>query len=82
MYANFGAGQDSAIRALAFSPASTLLAAGGDAKVISLFDVNSGEQIANLTGHASWIMSLDFSSTGEWLLSGCVLTVLDIWFLL
>jgi superkiller protein 8 len=59
---------------LAFSPGSTLLAAGGDAKIISVFDVNSGEQIANLTGHSSWVMSLDFSSTGEWLLSGYVLS--------
>jgi superkiller protein 8 len=58
------------VRAVVFSPEVTLLAAAGDSKVISLYDVSSGEQVANLAGHNSWIMSLDFSATGEWLLSG------------
>jgi WD40 repeat protein len=58
------------VRAVAFSPEATLLAAAGDSKVISLYGVSSGEQVANLAGHSSWIMSLDFSATGEWLLSG------------
>lgn len=62
------------VRAVAFSPAVTLLAAAGDSKVIGLYDVSSGEQVANLTGHTSWVMSLDFSTTGEWLLSGYVST--------
>ena len=57
---------------MAFSPAITLLAAAGDSRVIALYDVSSGEQVANLTGHVSWVMSLDFSTTGEWLLSGYV----------
>lgn len=48
----------------------TLLAAAGDAMVIALYDVSSGEQVANLVGHNSWVMTLDFSSSGEWLLSG------------
>lgn len=39
---------------------------------ISLYDVSSGEQVASLVGHNSWVMSLDFSFTGEWLLSGYV----------
>lgn len=60
------------VRAVAFSPATTLLAAAGDAQIIALYDVASGEQVANLSGHAAWIMSLDWSSTGEYLLSGFV----------
>ncbi len=59
-----------AVRAVSFSPATTLLAAAGDAKIIALYDVSSGEQIANLTGHGAWIFSLDWSHTGEYLLSG------------
>ena len=59
-----------AVRAVAFSPATKLLAAAGDARIIALYDVSSGEQVANLSGHSAWIMSLDFSSTGEYLLSG------------
>lgn len=58
------------VRSVRFSPASTLIAAAGDSRVIALFDANSGEQVASLAGHQSWIMCLDWSSTGEWLASG------------
>ena len=57
---------------MAFSPGGKLLAAAGDSKVIALYDVSSGEQVANLTGHGAWIFSLDWSNTGEYLLSGYV----------
>jgi superkiller protein 8 len=60
------------VRSVAFSPASKLLAAGGDARVIALYDVTSGEQVANFSGHGGWILSLDWSDTGEYLLSGYV----------
>jgi len=60
------------VRSVAFSPANKYLAAAGDARVIALYDVASGEQIANLTGHASWIMSLSWNWSGEYLLSGYV----------
>ncbi|KAF2745610.1 WD40 repeat-like protein [Sporormia fimetaria CBS 119925] len=58
------------VRSVAFSPASRLLAAAGDARVIALYDVKSGEQVGNLVGHNAWIMTLDWSDTGEYLLSG------------
>ncbi|KAK3171085.1 hypothetical protein OEA41_003169 [Lepraria neglecta] len=58
------------VRAVAFSPGGKLLAAAGDSKVIALYDVSSGEQVANLTGHGAWIFSLDWSNSGEYLLSG------------
>lgn len=58
------------VRSVAFSPAGKLLAAAGDSKVIVLFDTTSGEQVANLPGHSSWILSLAWSTTGEYLLSG------------
>lgn len=61
------------VRTVAFSPASRFLAAGGDAKIIALYDVKNGEQVANLTGSQSWVMSLDWSTSGENLLSGYVL---------
>jgi len=60
------------VRTVAFSPASKFLAAGGDAKIIALYDVKNGEQVANLTGSQSWVMSLDWSTSGENLLSGYV----------
>lgn len=48
------------------------MAAAGDARVIALYDVSSGEQVANMMGHGAWIFSLDWSDTGEYLLSGWV----------
>lgn len=58
------------VRAVAFSPGGKLLAAAGESKVIALYDVSSGEQVAILAGHGAWILSLDWSATGEYLLSG------------
>ncbi|KAK4575297.1 Ski complex subunit Rec14 [Recurvomyces mirabilis] len=58
------------VRSVKFSPANKYLAAAGDARIIALYDTQSGEQVANLTGHASWIMSLDWNWSGEFLLSG------------
>lgn len=58
------------VRAVSFSPGGTLLAAAGDSKIIALYDALSGEQVANLSGHGGWICSLDWSSNGEYLLSG------------
>lgn len=60
------------VRAVAFSPASKLVAAAGDSRIIALYDVTSGEQIANLAGHGAWITTLDWSDSGEYLLSGYV----------
>ncbi|KAG5440372.1 hypothetical protein PCANB_001943 [Pneumocystis canis] len=56
-------GHVSTIRSVSFSPSSTLLAAAGDSKVITLYDVQSGEQVANLTGHKGWIFSIDWNIT-------------------
>ena len=69
---NIGEGLVKVVRSVKISPASRILAAAGDAKVIALYDVASGEQIGILNGHTSWIMSLDWSNTGEFLLSGYV----------
>jgi WD40 repeat protein len=62
-----------AVRSVTFSPGVKLLAAAGDARVIALYSVVSGQQVANLTGHGAWIFSLDWNDTGEYLLSGYVI---------
>lgn len=63
------------VRSLAFSPTGKLLAAAGDSRVIALYDTSSGMQVAHLAGHSAWILSLDWSNTGEYLLSGYVFTI-------
>lgn len=60
----------SPVRAVAFSPGGKLLAAAGDSKTIALYDAFTGEQVANLNGHGAWILSIDWSDTGEFVLSG------------
>ncbi|RKF53576.1 Meiotic recombination protein rec14 [Golovinomyces cichoracearum] len=67
------------VRAVAFSPGCTRLAAAGDAGVIAVYDVKHGEQVANLTGHSAWIFSIDWSETGEYLISGSSDGKVKIW---
>lgn len=69
-------GHSSTVRSLAFSPGSNYLAATGDSKVISVYDVQHGEQIANLTGHSSAVLSVDWNRTGQLLLTRFFLFVL------
>jgi superkiller protein 8 len=67
------------VRTVAFSPAGTRLAAAGDARIIALFDVQNGEQVANLMEHSAWIFSVDWSDTGEYLLSGSFDGKVKVW---
>src|SRR3954469_13606620 len=67
------------VRTVSFSPAGTRLAAAGDSKVIGLYDVQHGEQVANLTGHSAWVFSVDWSDTGEYLLSGSFDGKVKVW---
>ncbi|KAF2399270.1 WD40 repeat protein [Trichodelitschia bisporula] len=67
------------IRSVAFSPAAKLLAAAGDAGIIAVYDVKTGDQVMTFTGHKAWVMSLDFNATGEYLLSGAYDGRLKIW---
>lgn len=41
--------------------------------------MQSGEVVANLSGHSAWVMSLDFNSTGQYLLSGAFDGKCKIW---
>ncbi|KAG9257730.1 WD40-repeat-containing domain protein [Emericellopsis atlantica] len=67
------------VRAVAFSPGSTRLAAAGDAGIIAIYDMKHGEHVSNLTGHASWITTLDWSDSGEYLLSGAMDGKAKVW---
>ncbi|KAH7347699.1 WD40-repeat-containing domain protein [Plectosphaerella cucumerina] len=73
------AGLAKPVRTVSFSPGSSRLAAAGDASVIALYDMKHGEHVGNLTGHASWITSVDWSDTGEYLLSGAMDGKVKVW---
>ncbi|KAI9717471.1 MAG: superkiller [Chrysothrix sp. TS-e1954] len=58
------------VRAVKFSPAETFLAAAGDGRIVALYSTRSGEQVALLEGHTSWVFDLDFNANGTLLVSG------------
>jgi len=61
------------VRTVAFSPGCQRLAAAGDAGVIALYDMKHGEHVSNLvpsSNKPAWITSVDWNSTGEYLVSG------------
>ena len=58
-----------AVLSLASSPDGSMLAVGGDAKVVHIYDLVKTELKAILQGHARPIESLDFSSDGKLLAS-------------
>lgn len=62
-------GHSQPIRSVRFSPGNFYLAVAGDAKIISLYNVSSGEHVVNLNGHEGWIFSLSWSQAGDFLLS-------------
>lgn len=75
----FDTGLAKPVRSVAFSPGNTRLAAAGDAGIIALYDMKHGEHVGNLTGHSSWITAVDWSDTGEFLLSGSMDGKVKVW---
>lgn len=71
--------QSAPVRTVKFSPGSTLLAAAGDSTLISLYDTKSGEGVALLRGHEAWITSLDWSYTGQYIVSASLDGKVKIW---
>src|SRR5262249_52819751 len=58
------------IRAVAFSPAGRLLAAGTRYGLVKVWDVPGGREIATLRGHAGEVWAVAFSPDGRTLASG------------
>ncbi|KAH8883421.1 WD40 repeat-like protein [Thozetella sp. PMI_491] len=70
------------VRAVAFSPGCKFLAAAGDAGIIAIYEMEHGQHTTSLAAtHASspWIMSIDWSETGEYLLSGSLDGKVKVW---
>lgn len=58
------------IRALDVSPDGRTIASGGNDKFVRLWDLQSGEQVAELSGHAREVYSVAFHPDGKTLLAG------------
>lgn len=69
-FLTFDPGLVKAVRCVKFSPGGKLLAAAGDSSVVTLFDVVSGETVANYIGHTGWVFSLAWNSVGDHVISG------------
>ncbi|KAK4228900.1 meiotic recombination protein rec14 [Podospora fimiseda] len=70
------------VRAVAFSPGCKRLAAAGNAGIIALYDMQHGEHVGNLTtpnARPAWITSLDWSDTGDYILSGSLDGKVKVW---
>jgi WD40 repeat protein len=58
------------IFAVTFSPDSRLVATGGRDNNLRLWDVASGQELRNLTGHGGWVLGVSFAPDGASLVTG------------
>ncbi len=72
-------GHKSAVQGLAFSPDGKLLATGGHDHMIHLWDVASGNVLADLPGHKDAIYALEFSADGKRLASASLDRSIRLW---
>ena len=63
-------GATASIDAIAFSPDSRLISAGGLDSIVRVWETASGREVAKLAGHTLSINALDFSPDGKTLVSG------------
>lgn len=68
-----------ALTTLAFHPTQPILATAGQAKTICLWQSTTAQLLDTLTGHRSWIWSVEFSSDGQFLVSGDWEGLMKIW---
>jgi WD40 repeat protein len=62
-------GHTAAVRCLAYSPDSRLLASGGADNLVILWDLASGGIVARLEGHEDWVRGVAFAPDGQRLAS-------------
>ncbi len=64
--------------AVSFSPSKSIMAVGGDQRVIGLYQLD-GQHIMDLEGHSSSVTSLQFSQDGKYLISCTVDNEVKVW---
>lgn len=63
-------GHTDKVTVITFDPQGSILASGGDDKLIKLWDVKTGKELKALGANNSWIYSLAFSPDGKYLAGG------------
>ena len=64
---------------IAFSPNSKLFAYVSSPEAVMISNINTGENIARLTGHTAPLHTLRFSSCGQYLASACCGASVQVW---
>jgi WD40 repeat protein len=64
---------------VAFSPDGQIVASGSDDKTIKLWDLQTGLEIATLSGHESYVESVAFSPDGKTIVSGGYDKTVKVW---
>jgi len=62
-----------------FSPDGASFATGGDSNIVRVWDTATGEMLAELDGHTSWIFDVDYSGDGRFLASAGYDGRVNIW---
>jgi WD40 repeat protein len=69
----------SSVLSVAFSPDGKTLAKGDDRGWISVWQVETGEQLFSFQAHSSWVFSVAFSPDGQTLASGGLDRTVKLW---
>ena len=72
-------GHDDDVRAVAFSPDSTLVVSGSNDKTVRLWNTGTGELIRTFNGVRSAITSIDISPDGMYIVSGSGKDIARLW---
>jgi WD40 repeat protein len=67
------------VRAVAFSPDGSRVAAAGNDRAVWVWDAASGKELRTLPGHADWVTALAFSPDGRLLASAGADRVVKLW---
>jgi RNA polymerase sigma factor (sigma-70 family) len=70
---------EGAVNSLAFSPDGKLLASAGADRLIRLWDVATGKEVATLKGHNDSVKAVAFSPDGKMLASGSADKTVRVW---